>query len=381
MLTPRSKSFLVAVVLAMVCACQPPTQFELVMSTELSCDQLKGVAIVAGTPDDVGTKDPATVNTYCDSAPGIGEDRSLGSVMIVPSGARDARVAVRLVAGVSPMTAETCLDLIRENPKAKQIPGCAVARRSLAFLPQQPFALPIAVRGKCVGVNCLDGQTCFQGTCRSDEVDSAQCLASEGCGEGILYSGGSGGGGGGGAPSRTVFVTSQTVQGAQMKGLSGADKICNELAAKAGLPGKFLAWLSTDKESPATRFTKSGPGWALVDGTVVANDWADLTDGTLQHAINLTEIGVAATTSNACSATSTPVWSQTGSDGAFSRANETNPADAKWDCTDWTATAMTDQIFWGDAGAADATWTELQNCNTFGVACISKQAALYCFEQ
>jgi hypothetical protein len=158
--------------------------------------------------------------------------------------------------------------------------------------------------------------------------------------------------------------------------LGGADKLCQKLANDAKLGGTYLAWLSTDKESPATRFTKDGPGWALVDGTVVAESWSDLTDGTLQHAIDKTEAGTPAPTTSACSATTTPVWSQTAADGTFAHVGEATASDPKWDCDDWGASPATSQDKWGDAGATDGRWTRSENCNTFGVSCVNKLAAL-----
>jgi tetrahydromethanopterin S-methyltransferase subunit B len=87
-----------------------------------------------------------------------------------------------------------------------------------------------------------------------------------------------------------VFVSSQTYFGGGLGGLAGADATCQGLADGAGPKGTFKAWLSADGASPSTRFTRSSVPYVLPDGTtVVANDWADLTSGSLQHAINMTE--------------------------------------------------------------------------------------------
>jgi len=373
MLTPRRKLVIAAAGLTALLACQPPTQFEVVMSTDIECSKLRGVAIVAGSPGEVSTKDPATVNAFCEMGGQVATEASLGSVMIVPSGERDAKVGVRLVAGVDEKDAETCVkDLLAGATDAAV--DCVIARRSIAFLPQRPFALPIALTERCVGKVCATGETCIEGECRSEEVDPEQCLTSEGCGDEVLYLHGA-------TTKRRVFVTSKTMFGASIGGLTKADALCQKLADDAGLRGTYLAWLSTDKASPASRFKKDGPGWALVDGTLVANDWADLTDGSLQHAIDQTEKGASAPTTSACSETMTPVWSQTTADGTFAYAGEPTASDPKWDCGDWTSVPGTSQNNWGDAGASDGGWTRLGNCNTFGVACTNNLAALYCFEQ
>jgi hypothetical protein len=88
-------------------------------------------------------------------------------------------------------------------------------------------------------------------------------------------------------------VTSSQQNG-NLGGLAGVDQICNILAAAEGLPGAggYLAWLSDIDESPSTRFDPSADAYRLVDGTLVANGWSDLTDGPLQHPIGMREDGI-----------------------------------------------------------------------------------------
>ena len=93
-------------------------------------------------------------------------------------------------------------------------------------------------------------------------------------------------------PHQIVFVTSDTYDG-DLGGLVGADAKCQALADAAGLDGTFRAWLSDDAESPSTRFTQSTDPYWLVDGTVVADSWADLIHGSIAHAIDLDEAGEA----------------------------------------------------------------------------------------
>ena len=82
-----------------------------------------------------------------------------------------------------------------------------------------------------------------------------------------------------------MFITSKTVTG-NMGGLAGADAICNKLAAIANVPGTYKAWLSDSKQSPNTRLTYASGAYVLLDGTPLANNWADLVDGPLAHAID-----------------------------------------------------------------------------------------------
>jgi hypothetical protein len=78
-----------------------------------------------------------------------------------------------------------------------------------------------------------------------------------------------------------VFISSETYQGFNLGGLYGADQRCRSLAAKAGLlrPETFRAWLSTPTMSAADRMSHSRGRYTLVNGLVIANDWASLTSG------------------------------------------------------------------------------------------------------
>jgi hypothetical protein len=89
--------------------------------------------------------------------------------------------------------------------------------------------------------------------------------------------------------SFAVFVSSVEVQ-ADFGGVEAGDAICQ--AEAEGHPfvipaGKYLTWLSDGVDSPDTRFTKYTDPIVLLDGTEIASDYTDLTDGTLNHPINL----------------------------------------------------------------------------------------------
>jgi len=94
------------------------------------------------------------------------------------------------------------------------------------------------------------------------------------------------------APSaRLVFVTSDRYSG-DLGGMGGADGLCQAHADEAGLPGTYKAWLSDSQGgSPSTRFTPSPGPYRLVDGTLIARNWQDLTDGFIEAQIGLDENG------------------------------------------------------------------------------------------
>jgi hypothetical protein len=156
--------------------------------------------------------------------------------------------------------------------------------------------------------------------------------------------------------TRIVFVSSQTYTGG-LGGLNGADELCQSLASSAGLTGIFAAWMSDNDQSAATRLDRLG-FFELVDGTRVADDWADLTDGTLQAGIDLTESGI--------SVAAGPVWTGTVPDGA---------ASINHNCKGWSYSLSGANGRVGESGSTDSTWTE-----KMGALC-SVSARLYCVEQ
>jgi surface protein len=110
-------------------------------------------------------------------------------------------------------------------------------------------------------------------------------------------------------PPRLVFVTSAAYSGGDLGSLANADAICNSLASGAGLPGTFAAWLSTRTPAVNAKDRIGNNEWARVDGAAVANNLADLTDGTLLNPINIDETGASTVFSDA--------WTGTGGNGNF----------------------------------------------------------------
>jgi hypothetical protein len=156
-------------------------------------------------------------------------------------------------------------------------------------------------------------------------------------------------------PGKRVFITS-TMQNGGFGGTSGADTFCADRATAAGLAGTFKAWLSVTGDGPATRFTHATVPYGLVDGTLIANDWTDLTNGSLAHAINRDESGLLVTAD---------VWTGTGTAGAPTALNCNNFLNA------------TGSVFGvcGTSTVVNSSWTQASTpaCNT--------PLHLYCFEQ
>ncbi|OGE27669.1 hypothetical protein A2867_03890 [Candidatus Daviesbacteria bacterium RIFCSPHIGHO2_01_FULL_40_11] len=162
---------------------------------------------------------------------------------------------------------------------------------------------------------------------------------------------------------KNVFVTSQYYTG-NLGGLAGADQKCQQLADAAGIGSSqgltYKAWLSNSTgSSPANRFTRSDVPYRLVEGTLVANNWADLTDGNLAAPISKDDTG--ATRFNI-------VYTATRTDGSWSGIYS--------DCNNWTLSEDSNNASGGLPDYTDALWTQ-----GTGASCGFTQARLYCFEQ
>ena len=77
-------------------------------------------------------------------------------------------------------------------------------------------------------------------------------------------------------PPNIMFTTSTLQTAASLGGLAGADALCMKLAGNAKLPGHYVAWLSTDTVSAASRLG-SASGWVRTDGKPFLNSMRDLT--------------------------------------------------------------------------------------------------------
>lgn len=166
------------------------------------------------------------------------------------------------------------------------------------------------------------------------------------------------------ATEKKVFITSTAYDG-NLGGVAGADVKCATRASAAGLTGNFKAWISAGVSSPSTTFTQSSLPYKLVDGTKIADNWADLTDGDLDSAIQKTELGTS--TGSVSVATNTTV------NGSI-YINSSNMSN----CSFWTSAVDAYNPIGGFAGSTDSEWTH----TTVDMQCSDPSAfRLYCFEQ
>lgn len=166
--------------------------------------------------------------------------------------------------------------------------------------------------------------------------------------------------------SRSVFVLQDTVAPADYGGLAGADALCQTAADDAGLEGTYFAWLSaTDSDDPDDRFDHRGGPFVRTDGIIIADDWADLTDGELLAPIDHAADGSLADQTQS----GVPVITATAADGTHIDSTLAT-------CASYTA----DLTFEPDRGSLleiDTEWSAIGDTWDCGVA----GAGLYCFEQ
>src|SRR5689334_19443588 len=88
-----------------------------------------------------------------------------------------------------------------------------------------------------------------------------------------------------------VFVTSGTTPATfAAPPLASADGVCASRAVAKGLPGTFVAWLSTSTTDAIDRLAGSR-GWVRVDGAPVADTAAEMIAGRIYNPINVDEAG------------------------------------------------------------------------------------------
>ncbi|WP_435640802.1 hypothetical protein [Micavibrio aeruginosavorus] len=164
-----------------------------------------------------------------------------------------------------------------------------------------------------------------------------------------------------------VFVTSTTYDG-NFSGIGHADRMCKNLAQAAGLSGHFYAWLAerVAGTAPADRFEQSTLPYQLVDNTTVADNWTDLTDGTLDNAINKTQTGATIASGS--------VWTNVTSAGAR-KGSTADSACGRISGASWIWSFSSTLGYNGNLASTSSTWTD----NGTGTCDTNKR--LYCVQQ
>lgn len=131
-------------------SCRTPTQILVDVRTTAACSEVTSTAIAVATPDeDFERKLPQASKEGCE------REGVVGTVVLLPSGAEDAEVAVRVVTGLA-RRAEECA------PPAYA--GCIVARRQTRFVPGEVVRLVVTMSTACRDNPCGPGETCDDAT-------------------------------------------------------------------------------------------------------------------------------------------------------------------------------------------------------------------------
>lgn len=174
--------------------------------------------------------------------------------------------------------------------------------------------------------------------------------------------------------TNSYVFTSSTRHSGDLGGLTGANTICNELAINAGLHrGRdFKAWLSAGTYSPSVVFPhREFPYISTHNNEVIAENWDDLTDGSLNTPINYDENG------NLLDDSSPYVWTGTNHTGGTFEMPLPNATEHN--CSEWTNSSSD----WGALGnyeRTNHTWTYFGSlsCN---ISATNFPVRIYCFEQ
>lgn len=87
-----------------------------------------------------------------------------------------------------------------------------------------------------------------------------------------------------------AFVTSTTHVPVTFGGLDGADAVCMDRAREAGLPGRFVAWLSTSTVDARDRLS-AARGWYRLDHQPLVDTADDLAQGRMILPLRIDERG------------------------------------------------------------------------------------------
>lgn len=150
-----------------------------------------------------------------------------------------------------------------------------------------------------------------------------------------------------------VFVTSTGRSASYFGSLSATDSNCQTLASSKGYGGTWTAMITnTSTPSLQKRIPWNWGKLKLLNGTIVANSWSDLWDGTIQNPINVNENGLI-TLGN--------VWT-----GVVDTAGKSATSASTQSCENWTDGTGSRSGTYGGSSLITGGWilAGTQACNT-----------------
>lgn len=167
---------------------------------------------------------------------------------------------------------------------------------------------------------------------------------------------------------RIVFTSAETLSGAEIAGLDGADDLCLQYAGAAGLPNPltYQAWLSDSTQDARDRLFLSEGRYLTTAGALVVIGKQEWLSGQLRAAIDHDQHGQPTVGS---------VWTGTTGDGV--RVDQA-PDEMKY-CKDWTSSDLFDNGYIGSSQSTDGTWTLYTDDGVNPTSC-GFGFKLYCME-
>lgn len=149
-------------------ACYGATELTIEITTDVPCGEGPTTAVYKGgrrSGGGIGYDEGAIAETQRCAPGDRGND--IGSIVLVPRGARNAEAAVKIVLATGGESVEDCA----RDPAGK---SCIVATRSFSFVEHTSLTIPISLSASCRGVVCGEGETCVAGgRCVGDRVACA----------------------------------------------------------------------------------------------------------------------------------------------------------------------------------------------------------------
>jgi hypothetical protein len=162
-----------------------------------------------------------------------------------------------------------------------------------------------------------------------------------------------------------AFITSNTFRPSDAEGLMGADSLCANEAAQAGLAGSWKALLATSTAAAASRFAGYSGNYRRPDGIVIGSSAAIMSGSALQSGIWQTASGLYQ-----------PTATGVGSNEHLVFAGSVTPdvaGTAATTCNDWTSSGGTASA--GKMNYASTKWWD----GSFAQAC-GTSARTYCLQ-
>jgi len=173
--------------------------------------------------------------------------------------------------------------------------------------------------------------------------------------------------------AKLCFLTSEAYKAHTLGGAAKADGLCRSRAVVAGYDNakNFMAWVSDDGSSPATRFTPTSKPYVMPNGIRVANS--------TQHLLVSGPITGIIHTDKGEDLPDVKVWTATAADVTL--------YDPALDCDDWDSIDFQDQARVGRSGVDEQDldafnlWKNQSHWSDYITVGCGNPYHLYCFEQ